>query len=135
MEKVPKRRTKYTRTGYQSPIEVALEVIGGKYKPVILYELRRGPQRYSDLRRAVKSATQKMLTQHLRELEQDGLVERRVFPQVPPRVQYCHAAWQEPATCVGGALQMGHEEAATTWDAAGRLSNVLIKGSMASGLS
>ena len=67
MEKVPKRRTKYTRTGYQSPIEVALEVIGGKYKPVILYELRRGPQRYSDLRRAVKSATQKMLTQHLRE--------------------------------------------------------------------
>jgi DNA-binding HxlR family transcriptional regulator len=89
MEKVPKRRTKYTRTGYQSPIEVALEVIGGKYKPVILYELRRGPQRYSDLRRAVKSATQKMLTQHLRELEQDGLVERRVFPQVPPRVQYC----------------------------------------------
>lgn len=89
MEKVPKRRTKYTRTGYQSPIEVALEVIGGKYKPVILYELRGGPRRYSDLRRTVKKATQKMLTQHLRELEQDGLVERRVFPQVPPRVQYC----------------------------------------------
>lgn len=89
MQKVPKRRTKYTRTGYQSPIEVALEVIGGKYKPVILYELRNGPQRYSELRRSVKNATQKMLTQHLRELEHDGLVERRVFPQVPPRVQYC----------------------------------------------
>ncbi len=89
MKKVPKRHTKYSRDGYQSPVEIALEAIGGKYKPVILYELRHGPQRYSALRRLVKNATQKMLTQHLRELEQDGLVERRVFPEIPPRVQYC----------------------------------------------
>lgn len=89
IEKVPKRHTKYTRTGYQSPVEIALEAIGGKYKPVILYELRLGPRRYSELRRVVRNATQKMLTQHLRELAQDGLIERRVFPEVPPRVQYC----------------------------------------------
>lgn len=89
MEKVPKRRTKYTRYGYQSPVEIALEAIGGKYKPVVLYELRLGPRRYSELHRVAKNATQKVLTQHLRELEEDGLIERRVFPEVPPRVQYC----------------------------------------------
>jgi DNA-binding HxlR family transcriptional regulator len=89
IKKVPRRHTKYTRTGYQSPVEIALEAIGGKYKPVILYELRLGPKRYSDLRRTAKNATQKMLTQHLRELAQDGLIERRAFLEVPPRVQYC----------------------------------------------
>jgi DNA-binding HxlR family transcriptional regulator len=71
------------------PIEATLRVIGGKWKPVILWFLgNEGTMRFSELRRAVPLATQKMLTQHLRELEADGLVHREVYPQVPPKVEY-----------------------------------------------
>lgn len=73
---------------YQCPVEATLELIGGKYKPVILWHLIDAPLRFSELRRLIPRATAKMLTQHLRELEADGLVGRTVFPVVPPRVEY-----------------------------------------------
>jgi DNA-binding HxlR family transcriptional regulator len=73
---------------FLSPIEATLDVIGGKYKVVILYHLHGGTERFSALRRFIPSCTQKMLTQQLRELERDGLVNRKVYAQVPPKVEY-----------------------------------------------
>lgn len=70
------------------PVEATLDMIGGKYKTLILWKLISGPMRFSELRRAVPAATPKMLTQQLRELEGDGLVHREIFPVIPPRVEY-----------------------------------------------
>jgi DNA-binding HxlR family transcriptional regulator len=70
------------------PVEWTLEVIGGKWKCVILWHVRGRVRRFSDLRRLIPSATQKMLTAQLRQLERDGLIERKVFAEVPPRVEY-----------------------------------------------
>jgi DNA-binding HxlR family transcriptional regulator len=70
------------------PVAAALEVIGGKWKPLILYQLRDRPMRFSELRRVVPQATQKMLTQQLRDLERDGIINRKVYAVVPPKVDY-----------------------------------------------
>ena len=74
------------------PAERALKVIGGRWKPVILYHLFSGPKRLSELRRLAPNASQKVLIQQLREMEEHGLVHREVFPQVPPRVDYTATA-------------------------------------------
>jgi DNA-binding HxlR family transcriptional regulator len=79
---------KYSKTGYATPIDATLEVIGGKYKVAILYHLRNGVLRFGELRRLMPSATQRMMTNQLRELERDKLIAREVFKQVPPRVEY-----------------------------------------------
>lgn len=74
---------------YYCSMELTLHIIGGKWKPIILYNLgRRTVLRFSELKRSMPSITQKMLTQQLRELEADGIVHREVYPQVPPRVEY-----------------------------------------------
>lgn len=70
------------------PVALTLNLIGGKWKALILWNLLEGTMRYSELRRAVPDATPKMLTQQLRELESDGLVTRTVWPVVPPKVEY-----------------------------------------------
>lgn len=70
------------------PVALTLNLIGGKWKALILWNLLEGTMRYSELRRAVPDATPKMLTQQLRELEADGLVTRTVWPVVPPKVEY-----------------------------------------------
>jgi len=73
---------------YHCDFEVTMEVIGGKWKGLILYNLINGPKRTSELKRVVHGITQKMLIQTLRELEDDGLVNRKMFNQVPPKVEY-----------------------------------------------
>ena len=70
------------------PAEITLEVIGGRWKVPILWNLFQGTRRFSELRRALDGVTQKMLTQQLRELESQGIVTRKVYPQVPPKVEY-----------------------------------------------
>ena len=70
------------------PAESALDVIGGRWKILILYRLFERPHRFSELKRALRNCTQKMLIQQLREMEADGLVRRKVFAQVPPKVEY-----------------------------------------------
>ena len=70
------------------PVAATLNLIGGKYKALILWYLSDGTLRFSGLRRAIPSATPKMLTQQLRELEAQHLIHREVFPVVPPKVEY-----------------------------------------------
>lgn len=70
------------------PVEGVLELIDGKWKGVILYHLLEGTLRFNEIRRKLPNVTQRMLTLQLRELEADGLVARKVFAQVPPRVEY-----------------------------------------------
>lgn len=65
-----------------------LDLVADKWAVIVIYVLARGTRRFGELQRAVGGVSQKMLTQTLRGLERDGLVERRVFPQVPPRVEY-----------------------------------------------
>ena len=69
-------------------VENTIRIIGGKWKPLILYLLREGSLRYSELQKNIEGITQKMLTQQLRQLELDGLLTRKVFPIIPPRVEY-----------------------------------------------
>ena len=69
------------------PVEATLDLIGGKYKALILWHLSEGKLRFSELRKVI-SATPKMLTQQLRELEASKLINREVFPVIPPKVEY-----------------------------------------------
>ncbi|MDR3641273.1 MAG: helix-turn-helix domain-containing protein [Humidesulfovibrio sp.] len=74
---------------YRCFFELALSVMGGKWKPIILYHLgQAGVLRFSELRRGMPEVTDRMLTRQLRELEADGLIHREVYRQVPPRVEY-----------------------------------------------
>jgi len=73
---------------YRCGVEVTLNLIGGKWKGLILWHLCQKTLRFSQLRRRINGITQKMLTQQLRELERDRLVHREVYPEVPPRVEY-----------------------------------------------
>jgi DNA-binding HxlR family transcriptional regulator len=70
------------------PVERTLEVIGGRWKVLILRELFSGVKRFGQLHRALHGITQKMLTQQLREMEEDGIIHREVYLQVPPKVEY-----------------------------------------------
>ncbi len=71
-----------------SPVEVTLSIIGGKWKPLIVFSLLSGTKRFSEVRRLLPQATQQMLTMQLRELEQAGVLRRHVYAQVPPKVEY-----------------------------------------------
>jgi DNA-binding HxlR family transcriptional regulator len=73
---------------YLCPVDAPVEVLGGKWKLVLLFYLLQSPRRNGELRRLVPTITQKMLTQQLRELEADNIVMRTVFEQVPPKVVY-----------------------------------------------
>ncbi|MFD2705381.1 winged helix-turn-helix transcriptional regulator [Salibacterium lacus] len=79
MEKVPE----------QCQVEDALSIITGKWKPIILLHLlQEGTQRFNELKRKMPGVTQKMLTKQLRELEEEDIIERTIYPEVPPRVEY-----------------------------------------------
>jgi DNA-binding HxlR family transcriptional regulator len=74
--------------GTECPIQAFVDVIGGKWKLPILNHLFSGTKRYSELKRLVPQATERMLTLQLRELESAGIVKRTVYPEVPPKVEY-----------------------------------------------
>ena len=74
--------------GQHCPVESTIELIGGKYKALILWHLSEKTLRFSELRKSISGATAKMLTQQLRELEAQKLIHREVYPIIPPRVEY-----------------------------------------------
>lgn len=82
----------------QCMVEAATEVLGGKWKLVILRHLLTGTKRFGELRRMIPGITARMLTRQLRELETDGLVQRTVYAQVPPKVEYA-------VTPIGASLE------------------------------
>ncbi len=73
---------------YGCPVEATIDVIGGKWKAVILFQLLEGPKRFSEIRRLLPAVTQRMLTLQLRELEEDNVVHREIYQQIPPKVEY-----------------------------------------------
>jgi DNA-binding HxlR family transcriptional regulator len=73
---------------YNCPVEVTLDVIGGKWKAVILFWLKDAVWRFAELRRKIPGISERMLAQQLRELERHGIVHRQVYAEVPPKVEY-----------------------------------------------
>ncbi|NUO82771.1 helix-turn-helix transcriptional regulator [candidate division KSB1 bacterium] len=81
-------RFEFRGKSYNNPVELALEVVGGKWKMPILWRLHERKWRYGELKRNLTPVTHKILTQQLRELERDGLVSRHVHAVIPPKVEY-----------------------------------------------
>jgi DNA-binding HxlR family transcriptional regulator len=73
---------------YNNPVELSLDIIGGKWKMPILWRLKERSWRYGELKKNIGKITHKMLAEQLKELEQDGLISRKVYPVVPPKVEY-----------------------------------------------
>lgn len=73
---------------FYCPVKLTTDVIGGKWKPLILFYLEGGTKRFGELRKLIPSMTKKMLTQHLRDLERDEVIRRKVYAVVPPKVEY-----------------------------------------------
>ena len=73
---------------YYCPVKLTTDVIGGKWKPLILFYLEHGTKRFGELRKLIPQMTKKMLTQHLRDLERDEIIRRKVYAVVPPKVEY-----------------------------------------------
>lgn len=91
----PKRKTiQWTPMTAAQGVEDALKMLEGRWKLRILFQLFGGQvRRFSDLERAIPEVTQKMLAQQLRQLEKDGIVHRKVYPEVPPKVEYSLTEW------------------------------------------
>jgi len=98
--------TKKRQAYYTCSMEAALNVIGGKWKLTILNRLLSGPKRYGELHRSVAGITEKMLTQQLRELEEDQVIARTIYPVVPPRVEYAFTESGEKLSDVFKALEI-----------------------------
>jgi DNA-binding HxlR family transcriptional regulator len=85
---MPKSSRRTNQCHYGCAVEAALDVIGSKWKGVILFHLLDGTKRFNEFRRLMPSITQRMLTLQLRELEHDEIINRKVYPVVPPKVEY-----------------------------------------------
>lgn len=102
---------------YSCGLEAALEVVGGKWKVLILWPLRAAPRRFGELRRQVPGISEKMLIQHLKEMELDGIVTRKDYKEIPPRVEYALTSFGDSLCdalaplCEWGQLHMERIEA------------------------
>ena len=105
---------------YVCPVELTLDVIGGKWKPLILWELRTGPRRFNALQHALPGITHKMLSQQLRDLERAGIVSRREIPGRVRHVEYTMSEFGRTLRPVLNALagwaKAHHQEVGATLD-------------------
>lgn len=79
---------KYKNHSADTPVDLTMEIIGGKWKIQVIWNLRQGTLRYNELKKLLPNVTHKMLAHSLKELEKDGMVKRKVYPVIPPRVEY-----------------------------------------------
>lgn len=77
------------------PVTFCMSKIGGKWKPILIYLIRKGANRFGVLERGIEGITKQMLTKQLRELEADGILERKVYPVIPPKVEYSFTSYGE----------------------------------------
>lgn len=96
---------KETNCSFGCPVEAALEVLGGKWKGLILFHLSGDRKRFNELKRLIPGITQRMLTKQLRQLESDKIVHREIFQEVPPKVEYSLTNFGLTLTPVLKALQ------------------------------
>lgn len=95
-------------------LDVVLEVVGGKWKLLLLWELQNGPRRFGELRRSMDGISEKVLIQQLRDMEADGIVHREQYNEVPPRVEYSLTPFAESLNaaleplCAWGEQNAGH---------------------------
>jgi len=82
-----KTEKKYKQAS-ECPITATIDIIGGKWKPVIIWVLMAGPQRFGELHKTIPGMALKVLSRQLKELEADGIITRKAYPEVPPRVEY-----------------------------------------------
>ena len=87
------------------PIKATVDVLGGRWKPTLLYHLFGGTKRFNEIRRLMPGVTQRMLTLQLRELKEDGVVLRVVYAQVPPKVEYSLTPFGRTLEPVIGQMQ------------------------------
>ena len=100
--------------GEECPVTHCLRIIGGRWKPLILFCVANGVNRFGALQRAIPKVTKQMLTQQLRELESDGILSRTVFAEVPPRVEYALTSRGQSLLPVIAAMRTwGREDLAT----------------------
>jgi DNA-binding HxlR family transcriptional regulator len=86
------------------PVSETMAIIGGKWKPIILYCIRDSKKRFNEIRKLIPGITQKMLTQQLRELEAQGIVHREIFAVVPPKVEYALTEYGRTLTPILDAM-------------------------------
>ena len=91
----------------QCPVEGTLRIIGGRWKLLILRELFKETKRFGELHKSLNGITQKMLTQQLRELERDGIILRKVYPQIPPKVEYSLTQKGQSLSPIVGLMHKG----------------------------
>jgi DNA-binding HxlR family transcriptional regulator len=95
---------------HRSGLEAALEIAGGKWKPLVLWNLASGSRRFGELRRLVPGISEKMLTQMLHEMQDDQIVSRKDFQEVPPRVAYSLTTfWKIARRGTATFMQLGHK--------------------------
>lgn len=107
-----KKKHEFSGCHQGCPVEATLEVIGGKWKGIILYHLMaaRAPIRFNALQRELPQVTRRMLTRQLREMETDGIILRTAYPEVPPRVEYSLTAKGHTLAPIINALRDWGEE-------------------------
>ncbi|MGA0555328.1 winged helix-turn-helix transcriptional regulator [Larkinella sp. VNQ87] len=97
------------------PVTLTNLIIGGKWKPVIIYNISRGIRRFGEMQRAIPGVSKKMLTQELRDLERNGILNRKIYAEIPPRVEYSLTERGESALPVLEAMVLWGQEVARSF--------------------